>query len=96
MLPAFTYHPLSSLITTHPIPQGDLHLDLTDHVLTPVGGSPADPMQLCGMLQRAVPPEVFMPEELDVHITYMDADLRVVECTSRKYGTSKNIYSRKV
>lgn len=76
-------------------PKGDLHVELKEHVLTPVVGMPSDPVELCGMLQRAVPPEVFAPDATDMHITYMDADIRIVYCSSQKFGAARNIFTRR-
>lgn len=70
--------------------------ELKGHSILPDVGSriPADVPKLFGSLARAMPREVFDPDEHALDTTYMDADLRIVRYTGPKHEGVRNVYVR--
>lgn len=72
-------------------------VDLDDHELRPAKGSkiPDDVPGLVGLLHRAIPKEIFDPNDHALDTTYLDADLRIVRMTGPNHEGVRNIFMRK-
>lgn len=71
-------------------------LTVNDHVLRPATGSliPANVPGLVGLLQRAMPKELFDPTDHAIDITYLDADLRIARFTGQRLEGIRDIFIR--
>ena len=71
-------------------------VDLQDHVLKPSRGSkiPKDVQGLVGRLHRAMPKEMFDPQDHAIDTTYLDADLRIVRMTGPRLEGVRDIFIR--
>mmetsp|Transcript_36584 Transcript_36584/g.62284 ORF Transcript_36584/g.62284 Transcript_36584/m.62284 type:complete len:277 (+) Transcript_36584:141-971(+) len=72
-------------------------VDLENHEIRPAKGSkiPKDVPKLVGMLNRAIPKEIFDPNGHALDTTYLDADLRIVRLTGPNHEGVRNIFMRK-
>jgi len=70
---------------------------LEDHELRPATGSkiPSDIPQLFGLLHRAIPSEIFDPNNHAIDTTYLDADIRIVRYTGPVHEGVRNVFMRK-
>ena len=74
-----------------------MEMDLDDHVLEIAKGSsvPKDVQGLVGLLHRAVPKEMFDPNDHAMDTTYLDGDLRIVRMTGARLEGVRDIFIRK-
>jgi hypothetical protein len=72
-------------------------VDLEDHILQLAKGSvlPKDVEALIGLLHRAIPKEMFDPNEHAMDTTYLDADLRIVRMTGPRLEGVRDIFIRR-
>lgn len=72
-------------------------IDLDDHELRLAKGSnvPSDVPEVVGLLNRAIPKEMFDPNNHAMDTTYLDADLRIVRLTGPVHEGVRNIFMRK-
>mmetsp|Transcript_16230 Transcript_16230/g.26556 ORF Transcript_16230/g.26556 Transcript_16230/m.26556 type:complete len:278 (+) Transcript_16230:78-911(+) len=72
-------------------------IDLDQHELRPANGSgiPSDVPAMVALLERAIPKEMFHPNDHAMDTTYLDADLRIARMTGAKYEGVRNIFFRK-
>lgn len=72
-------------------------IDLDEHQLRPAKGSgvPSDVPAMCALLERAIPQEMFHPNDHAMDTTYLDADLRIARMAGAKYEGVRNIFFRK-
>ncbi|KAL7450105.1 hypothetical protein ACHAWC_002085 [Mediolabrus comicus] len=72
-------------------------IDLDGHELRPANGSgvPSDVPAMVGLLNRAIPKEMFDPNNHAMDTSYLDADLRIVRLTGPKFEGVRNIFFRK-
>jgi len=72
-------------------------VDLDDHVLELAKGSkvPKDIESLVGLLHRAIPKEMFDPNEHAMDTTYLDGDLRIVRMTGPRLEGVRDIFIRR-
>lgn len=72
-------------------------IDLDDHELRLAKGSnvPSDVPEVVGLLNRAIPKELFDPNNHAMDTTYLDADLRIVRLTGPTHEGVRNIFMRK-
>lgn len=73
-----------------------MNIDLRDHVLELARGSkvPQDVQGLVGMLNGAMPSELFDPNELAMDTTYLDGDVRIVRLTGDRLEGVRNVFIR--
>lgn len=87
-----------SVKCTYEINQGArMVVNLEDLVLEPSKGSkiPSDVPSLVGMLHRAMPKEMFDPNDHAMDTTYLDGDLRIVRMTGPKFEGVRDIFMRR-
>mmetsp|Transcript_4903 Transcript_4903/g.8391 ORF Transcript_4903/g.8391 Transcript_4903/m.8391 type:complete len:276 (-) Transcript_4903:177-1004(-) len=72
-------------------------IDLDRHELRPANGSgvPSDVPAMVALLNRAIPKEMFDPNDHAMDTTYLDADLRIARLTGSKHEGVRNIFFRK-
>jgi len=72
-------------------------IDLDGHELRPAKGSgvPSDIPAMVALLHRAIPKELFDPDNHAMDTTYLDAELRIARLTGPKYEGVRNIFFRK-
>mmetsp|Transcript_6291 Transcript_6291/g.15589 ORF Transcript_6291/g.15589 Transcript_6291/m.15589 type:complete len:335 (-) Transcript_6291:58-1062(-) len=72
-------------------------LQLNDHVIKLGNGSdvPKDIQRLVSFLYRAIPTELFDPNEHAMGTTFLDADLRIVRITGPAFEAVRNIFIRR-
>ena len=72
-------------------------VDLNDHVLNLAKGSkvPQDMEGLVGRLHKAMPKEMFDPNDHAMDTTYLDADLRIVRMTGPRLEGVRDIFIRR-
>ena len=72
-------------------------LNLEDHVLELGKGSavPKDIETLIGLLHRAMPKELFDPNDHAMDTTYLDGDLRIVRMTGPRFEGVRDIFFRR-
>lgn len=72
-------------------------VDLDDHVLQLAKGSavPKDVQGLVGLLHRAIPKELFDPNDHAMDTTYLDGDLRIVRLTGPRLEGVRDIFIRR-
>ena len=72
-------------------------VDLDGHELHPATGSgiPSDVPAMVALLQRAIPKEMFDPNNHAIDTTYLDADLRIARLTGPRFEGVRNIFFRK-
>lgn len=72
-------------------------IDLDGHELRPAKGSgvPSDVPAMVGLLNRAIPKEMFDPNDHAMDTTYLDADLRIGRMSGSKFEGVRNIFFRK-
>ncbi|KAG7365295.1 plastid lipid-associated PAP/fibrillin family protein [Nitzschia inconspicua] len=72
-------------------------VDLDDHVLELAKGSavPKDVQGLVGLLHRAIPKELFDPNDHAMDTTYLDGDLRIVRMTGPRLEGVRDIFIRR-
>lgn len=72
-------------------------LELNDHVINLSKGSvvPKDVEKLVGMLYRAIPTELFDPNDHAMDTTYLDGDLRIVRMAGPKFEAVRDIFIRR-
>ena len=72
-------------------------LQLNDHVIKLSEGSavPKDVQRLVSFLYRAIPTELFDPDDHAMDTTYLDGDLRIVRITGPKFEAVRNIFFRR-
>jgi hypothetical protein len=74
-----------------------LNIQLDEHILNPIGQTlPKDASKLVGLLFNSMPLELFDPNRLQMDVTYLDAELRIVRYTggSGKLEGVRNIFVR--
>lgn len=73
-----------------------MSVSLDDHVLELAKGSkvPSDVSGLVGMLHRAMPTELFDPDDSAMDTTYLDAELRITRLTGSTFEGFRNIFVR--
>lgn len=87
-----------SVVCSYSINQGArMVVDLEDHVLNLGQGSkvPKDVQSLVGRLHRAMPKEMFDPQDHAMDTTYLDADLRIVRMTGPRLEGVRDIFIRR-
>lgn len=88
-----------SVKCTYQIHQGArMVVNLEDLILEPSMGSniiPSDVPSLVGMLHRAMPKEMFDPNDHAMDTTYLDGDLRIVRLTGPKFEGVRDIFMRR-
>lgn len=72
-------------------------LELKDHAINLGKGStiPKDVEKLVGLLYRAIPTELFDPNDHAMDTTYLDGDLRIVRMTGPKFEAVRGIFIRR-
>jgi PAP_fibrillin len=72
-------------------------LELDDHVIKLAKGSavPKDVEGLVGKLHRAMPKELFDPNDHAMDTTYLDANVRIVRMTGPRFEGVRNIFIRR-
>lgn len=83
---------------TYSINQGSrMIMELQDHLLKPARGSkiPSDVPALVGLLHRAMPTELFDPNDHAMDTTYLDGDLRIVRMTGPQFEGVRDIFIRR-
>ena len=72
-------------------------LDLNDHVINLGKGSaiPKDVEKLVAFLYKAIPTELFDPNEHAMDTTYLDGDLRIVRMAGPKFESVRDIFIRR-
>jgi PAP_fibrillin len=72
-------------------------IQVLDHVLKPAFGSkiPTDVPALVGRLHRAMPKEMFDPNEHSMDTTYLDVNLRIVRMTGPRLEGVRGIFIRR-
>jgi hypothetical protein len=83
---------------TYSINQGArMVLSLEDHVLELAKGSvvPKDVEGLVGLLHRAIPKEMFDPNNHAMDTTYLDGDFRIVRMTGPRFEGARDIFIRR-
>ena len=86
-----------SVVCSYEINQGArMIMELKDHVIKILPGStvPQDVQALVGLLHRAMPTELFDPNEHAMDATYLDGDLRIVRMTGPSFEGVRNIFIR--
>lgn len=87
-----------SAVCSYSINQGArMVVELDDHVLKPSRGSkfPQDVQGLVGRLHRAMPKEMFDPQDHAIDTTYLDHDLRIVRMTGPRLEGVRDIFIRR-
>lgn len=87
-----------SVVCSYSINQGArMVVDLNDHVLKPARGSkiPQDVQGLVARLHRAMPKEMFDPQDHAMDTTYLDADLRITRMTGPRLEGVRDIFIRR-
>lgn len=87
-----------SAVCSYSINQGArMVVDLEEHVLKPARGSkiPKDVQGLVGRLHRAMPKEMFDPNNHAIDTTYLDADLRIARMTGPRLEGVRDIFIRR-
>ena len=87
-----------SVVCSYSINQGArMVVDLKDHLLQPARGSkiPKDVEALVGLLHRAMPTEMFDPNDHAMDTTYLDTDLRIVRMTGPRFEGIRGIFIRR-
>jgi len=74
-----------------------MSLELKDHVLELARGSrvPKDVPELVGLLNRAMPKELFDPNGHSMDTTYLDGDLRITRMTGSRFEGVRDIFIRR-
>lgn len=96
--PSFDAYGTFSIKCSYSINQGArMVLDLNDHAINLGRGSaiPKDVEKLVGLLYRAIPTELFDPNEHAMDTTYLDGDLRIVRMTGPKFEAVRGIFIRR-
>jgi hypothetical protein len=72
-------------------------LELNDHVINLAKGStvPKDVEGLVALLYKAIPTELFDPNEHAMDTTYLDGDLRIVRMAGPKFEAVRDIFIRR-
>jgi hypothetical protein len=72
-------------------------VDLDEHILKPTTGSkiPKDVPELVGRLHKAMPKEMFDPQDHAIDTTYLDADMRIVRMTGPRLEGVRDIFIRR-
>jgi len=72
-------------------------MELNKHVLELAKGTPIpkDPEVLVNMLFKAIPRELFDPNDHAMDTTYLDGDLRIVRMTGPKFEAVRDIFIRR-
>lgn len=72
-------------------------MELKDHVIKLAKGSavPKDVEGLVGKLHRAMPKELFDPNDHAMDTTYLDTNLRIVRMTGSRFEGVRNIFIRR-
>jgi len=72
-------------------------LDVKEHILKPSRGSktPKDVPALVGLLHRAMPKEMFDPNDHAIDTTYIDVDFRIVRYTGPRLEGVRDIFIRR-
>lgn len=87
-----------SVLCNYKIEQGSRqNLKLEDSILKLAKGStlPDDIEKLVGLLNRAMPNELFDPSEHAIDTTYLDGQLRITRMTGPRFEGVRDIYIRK-
>lgn len=87
-----------SIECSYSINQGSrMVLDLNDHVINLTKGSvvPKDVKKLVALLHRAIPKELFEPDDHAMDTTYLDGDLRIVRMAGPKFESVRDIFIRR-
>lgn len=74
-----------------------MNMSVRDHVLRPQTGTPipTDVPALVGLLHRAMPKELFDPNEHSIDTTYLDGDLRIIRYTGPRFEGVRDILVRR-
>mmetsp|Transcript_21486 Transcript_21486/g.20767 ORF Transcript_21486/g.20767 Transcript_21486/m.20767 type:complete len:285 (-) Transcript_21486:127-981(-) len=72
--------------------KGDLDVSLIEHLLKPKDESPKDVEDLIMSIQKSIPFESFDPDEILVHNTYIDPDIRISRINGEKFENVVNIF----
>lgn len=74
-----------------------MDLSLKDHVINLAKGSNVitDPQELVALLFKAIPTELFDPNEHIMDTTYLDGDLRIVRMSGTKFESVRDIFMRR-
>ena len=87
-----------SIKCSYSINQGArMSLDLDDHIINLKKGSvvPKDVERLVALLHRAIPTELFDPNDHIMDTTYLDGDLRIVRMAGPKFEGVRDIFIRR-
>ena len=86
------------IVCSYKINQGSrMVVDLDGHELRPAKGSgiPSDVPAMVALMQRAIPKEMFDPNNHAIDTTYLDAELRIARLTGPRFEGVRNIFFRK-
>ncbi|CBJ31791.1 conserved unknown protein [Ectocarpus siliculosus] len=75
-------------------PRGRMNTSLRKHLLLP-DGMPRDPQELVRVLRRAMPYELFDPDDHAMETTFLDDTLRIVKHRGPKFEGLVNIFARR-
>lgn len=95
---SFDAHGTFSIKCSYSINQGArMAVQLNDHIINLGKGSvvPKDVERLVALLYRAIPMELFDPNDHAMDTTYLDGDLRIVRMAGPKFEAVRNIFIRK-
>jgi hypothetical protein len=87
-----------TVLSQYEINQGSrMIINLEDSLLRLAKGSavPKDVENLVGLLNRAMPNEMFDPDEHAMDTTYLDGDLRIVRMSGPKFEGVRDIFMRR-
>merc|ERR1712107_552404 len=72
-------------------------VELDEHVINIAKGStvPKDAEGLVALLYKAIPTEMFDPNDHAMDTTYLDGDLRIVRMTGPKFEATRDIFIRR-
>jgi hypothetical protein len=87
-----------SAVCAYEINQGArMIMELKDHIIELLPGSavPQDVQSLMGFLHRAIPTELFDPNQHAMDTTYLDGDLRIVRMTGPLFEGFRDVFIRR-
>lgn len=94
---SFDAHGTFSIKCSYSINQGaSMVMQLNDHIINLGKGSvvPKDVERLVALLYRAIPTEIFDPNDHAMDTTYLDGDLRIVRMAGPKFEAVRDIFIR--
>ena len=74
-----------------------MSMKVDDHIIEPFRNSkiPKDVPSLVGLLHRAMPTELFDPNDHAMDTTYLDGDVRIIRMTGTQFEGVRDIFIRR-